>query len=201
MFTLCFSAPACLLSLLLAFLRWYCILTSLHGFLTYLLPWRIFHFIRLLSIGFDFLLYISYAFYWTSLLNDRFLLVAVAAQQSCPHLASFPNSRADRGSNRSNSIEACWFPSGCRLEKGFREVKNKTNARTIKQNRSFLMFSCKTYILCVFLLKTTTRIYIKSGTFASIFMNNAMFFFCFLAKNDKDLDQQCYFCIDFDETT
>ena len=33
----------------------------------------------------------------------------------------FPNSCADRGSHGLNSIQACWFPLGCRLEKGFRE--------------------------------------------------------------------------------
>ena len=33
----------------------------------------------------------------------------------------FPNSCADRGSHKQNSIEACWFPMARRLEKGFRE--------------------------------------------------------------------------------
>ena len=33
----------------------------------------------------------------------------------------FPNSCADRGSNRENSIEACCYEIACRLENGFRE--------------------------------------------------------------------------------
>ena len=61
-------------------------------------------------------------------------------------LIQFPNSCADRGSYRKNNIEACWSQLGCRLEKGFREVKKYKKKHEENKLKSLcFMLSCKTY--------------------------------------------------------
>ena len=65
--------------------------------------------------------------------------------------AFFPNSLSDRGSDRENRIEACYFKMGRRLEKGFREAK--------KHSR------------CRFFIKSASRVALRGSWFALVSPN------------------------------
>ena len=72
--------------------------------------------------------------------TNVFLTISVAG---CIIKLMFPNSLSDRGSNRENSVEACCFALGRRLEKGFREAKNAQNVSRLMFFALFIIFLIK----------------------------------------------------------
>ena len=91
-----------------------------------------------------------------------------------------------RGSHGLNSIEACWFQFGCRLEKGFREGSASQKCKKPQENKAKLLFFTIFHIkrngffTVLRFLHFRTRILSKSATFLLILMKNVMVFLTFL---------------------